>query len=736
MWLQRIDLNGFKSFANATNLEFLPPTAGSRGITAIVGPNGSGKSCVVDAIRWVLGEQSMKLLRGKTSEDVIFAGTPRRPRLGVAEVTLLLNNEDRSAPIDYTEVAITRRVYRSGDAEYLLNGNKVRREDILLLLAGARIGQRTYSIIGQGMVDEFILASPTDRKAFFDEAAGIRPAEIKRNQAIAKLERAHENLRQGETLLAELTPRLRSLSRQVKRLEQRDALEQELRERLAQFHGQRWHELARLMERQRTAWEVHDAERRKLQTSVDQIQGKLSTLEQEEQKSDAFLDLQRSYEALMHRRQELRERMLLLRNAAQTRAGAHQALPATALIADLDIALQDIDMLLYSLRETPTIDVPATLAVLTTIHQRITNLRTRCTPPDVRTPAPELTETEAALREVEREVTEVQRRMSAVHAEEQQKKGAFFELQRNYRAQQLLLNEATARANDGRIELARCEQRREDLRQAILRDIPSTEDPSTLPAPQGPLETDTEFRIGRLQRELATIGTLDEQTLAEYRELEERVAFLTQQTDDLQKSATSLEQVITELELDIDRAFHSAFATINTHFEKYFRQLFGGGNAKLTLLREEPIEESAPEQTSTPIPDIPPSDVPPKRGERVVVGIDIQATPPGKRIKHIAMLSGGERALTAIALLCAIISSSASPFVVLDEVDAALDESNSVRYAEILKDLSQHTQFLVVTHNRSSMERASMIYGVTMGDEGASKLLSLRLEEATQVVRK
>lgn len=678
----------------------------------------------------------MKLLRGKTSEDVIFAGTPRRPRLGVAEVTLLLNNEDRSAPIDYTEVAITRRVYRSGDAEYLLNGNKVRREDILLLLAGARIGQRTYSIIGQGMVDEFILASPTDRKAFFDEAAGIRPAEIKRNQAIAKLERAHENLRQGETLLAELTPRLRSLSRQVKRLEQRDALEQELRERLAQFHGQRWHELARLMERQRTAWEVHDAERRKLQTSVDQIQGKLSTLEQEEQKSDAFLDLQRSYEALMHRRQELRERMLLLRNAAQTRAGAHQALPATALIADLDIALQDIDMLLYSLRETPTIDVPATLAVLTTIHQRITNLRTRCTPPDVRTPAPELTETEAALREVEREVTEVQRRMSAVHAEEQQKKGAFFELQRNYRAQQLLLNEATARANDGRIELARCEQRREDLRQAILRDIPSTEDPSTLPAPQGPLETDTEFRIGRLQRELATIGTLDEQTLAEYRELEERVAFLTQQTDDLQKSATSLEQVITELELDIDRAFHSAFATINTHFEKYFRQLFGGGNAKLTLLREEPIEESAPEQTSTPIPDIPPSDVPPKRGERVVVGIDIQATPPGKRIKHIAMLSGGERALTAIALLCAIISSSASPFVVLDEVDAALDESNSVRYAEILKDLSQHTQFLVVTHNRSSMERASMIYGVTMGDEGASKLLSLRLEEATQVVRK
>ena len=239
MWLQRIELVGFKSFANKTALEFLPPTAESRGITAIVGPNGSGKSCVVDAIRWVLGEHSMKLLRGKKSEDVIFAGTPKRPRLGVAEVTIHLNNEDGGAPIDYSEVVIGRRVYRSGESEYLLNGTQVRREDIILLLAKARVGQRTYSIIGQGMVDQFLLASPAERKTFFDEAAGIRPAELKRDQAAGKLDRASENLRQGETLLAEITPRLRSLVRQVKRLERREEVERELRQLLEQTYGSR-----------------------------------------------------------------------------------------------------------------------------------------------------------------------------------------------------------------------------------------------------------------------------------------------------------------------------------------------------------------------------------------------------------------------------------------------------------------------------------------------------------------
>ncbi|MFA6909298.1 MAG: AAA family ATPase, partial [Patescibacteria group bacterium] len=154
MFLEKLEIQGFKSFANKTSLEF------KREMTAVVGPNGSGKSNIADAVRWVLGEQSMKLLRGKKSEDVIFSGSDKKTQLGMAEVSLYLNNEDRSAPIDYSEVVITRRIYRDGTGEYLINKNKVRLHDILLLLAKSHFGQRAYSVIGQGMIDAILVSSP------------------------------------------------------------------------------------------------------------------------------------------------------------------------------------------------------------------------------------------------------------------------------------------------------------------------------------------------------------------------------------------------------------------------------------------------------------------------------------------------------------------------------------------------------------------------------------------------
>ncbi|MFH1098449.1 MAG: AAA family ATPase [Candidatus Uhrbacteria bacterium] len=743
MWLQRIEINGFKSFANAAAFEFTAPTATSQGITAIVGPNGSGKSCLVDAIRWVLGEQSMKLLRGKRAEDVIFAGTPRRPRLGVAEVTVHLDNTDNAVDIPYSEITIGRRVYRNSDSEYLLNGQRVRREDIVMLLARARIGQRTYSIIGQGMIDQFLLASPMERKEFFNEAAGIRPIEIKRDQAIAKLDRAKENLRQGEVLLAELTPRLRSLQRQVRRLERREDVERDLQALLTTHFGAQWHALREELERTTATWRTADTERKQLQTEVEKIQAELAALEHDERGNDGFLLLQREYEVLVNRRQELRERLLTLRSTAANKTTT-ATLPVITLVADLDDILAEFDEFLIALRRIDRLDdLRPTVERLTSIQRRITDIKNKYAP-TTKEKAPELREAELALQAIETNLADVQERMRSLHETERQEKGKLFELQRRSRDAQLRLNDAVARVNDLRIELARLEQRREDLRLEMARDLGANTNADNIPKPTIPPPSDAPERIVRLQRELAAIGTLDDQTVTEHRETDERVRFLTQQTDDLRKSIAALERIITELGTTIERAFDESFATINTHFERYFRQLFGGGNAKLTMLREEPRDDDAgravndddESATNTEVPRISPTSRFQSHVSRLtsaVSGIDIQATPPGKRIKNIAMLSGGERALTAIALLCAIISASASPFVVLDEVDAALDEANSVRFAEILKDLARRTQFLVVTHNRYTMERASTIYGITMGDDGASKLLSLKLEEAATI---
>ena len=211
MYLTRLETQGFKTFAKKTVIEFSAPKNDLHALTVIVGPNGSGKSNLSDAIRWCLGEQSMKQLRGKKTEDIIFSGSQGKGRSGFAEVKLTFNNADKVLNIDYSEVSITRRLYRDGDSEYLLNGKRARLADIQLLLAEAGIGQRSYTVIGQGMIDHVLTSSPEERKVFFDDATGVRGLQIKRHQSMLKLRKSTENLIEVEMLLSEIEPRLRLL---------------------------------------------------------------------------------------------------------------------------------------------------------------------------------------------------------------------------------------------------------------------------------------------------------------------------------------------------------------------------------------------------------------------------------------------------------------------------------------------------------------------------------------------
>src|SRR3989338_5724536 len=222
MYLEKLELQGFKTFAKKTALMFPRPKNSHKPLTCIVCPNCSGKSNIADGIRWALGEQSLKLLRGKKSEDIIFSGSEGKGRAGFAEVVMTFNNQDGAMPIDFSEVVISRRLYRDGESEYQLNGKSARLSDIQLLLAEANVGQRSYSVVGQGMVDHILIASPEERKDFFDDATGVRQFQIKRREALLKLKRTHENLVDIEMLLNEIEPRMRSLKRQVSRLEQRE----------------------------------------------------------------------------------------------------------------------------------------------------------------------------------------------------------------------------------------------------------------------------------------------------------------------------------------------------------------------------------------------------------------------------------------------------------------------------------------------------------------------------------
>jgi len=234
MRLKRLELQGYKSFASRT--EFVFPT----GITAIVGPNGSGKSNIADAIRWVLGEQSLRLMRGKSTTDMIFTGSKRRPRSGMAEVLLTLDNDDGWLPVEFSEVTIGRRAFRSGESEYLLNNNRIRLRDLSDLLAESGLSQRTYAVIGQGLIDTALSLRPQERRTLFEEAAGIAIYRARREEALGRLEETARNLDRVRDILGEITPRLKRLEQQAERFQEYERLAAHLERLLRAWYGYHW----------------------------------------------------------------------------------------------------------------------------------------------------------------------------------------------------------------------------------------------------------------------------------------------------------------------------------------------------------------------------------------------------------------------------------------------------------------------------------------------------------------
>ncbi len=885
MYLARLEIQGFKSFANSFQLDF------ERGITAIVGPNGSGKSNVADAIRWVLGEQSLKLLRGKKSDDVIFAGSDKKSRLGVAEVSLILNNADGAAAVDYSEIVITRRVYRDGEGEYLINRQPARLQDIQLLLAQANFGQRTYSVIGQGMIDSFLVSSPQERKHLFDEAAGVRQYQLKKDQAVSKLDQSKENLVQGEAIMLEIEPRLRSLTRQVKRLERREEVEQQLRTTQTRYFRLRWQDIAREQQQLHTQHEQREQQRAAIAGDVEKIQHELETIERERSASETFGALHKQYNAILDEKNRLLERQavakgqlevsakqagagetaFLERRANELQRGLNQVTEERATLAQtitrhgttlkndraelaaaqkeftaLEEQLRDLqaqwqkqvtvpeiqtliaalftkyEAFVDTLHAADELNISAVRAEAKKLHQELESIHRRLSAADITTNPKELSviqqhlvvaaqrrqehmqkvmalegelrlvqqqdeqlhhqqtklQTEfdgvrhevstqelattnpdaayaahvAEAKRIEHELIAIDERLTAARTEinnfnttETGKKERLFSLQKDFRSTQHTLNAATHEVNELQVALARVEQRLDDLQREIAQAMGEAAIISISETQQTPDEGDVTMlaeEIGHLTKQLQLIGGIDETVSQEYTETNERWEFLSKQAEDLRSGIASLESAIGELDTIITKKFDAAFRKINDEFNTYFRTLFRGGRAELVLIKEVPRSDDdlteaevamAEANGETPVvaAEVPKA----KAAEKVVTGIDIKATPPGKKLQSIAMLSGGERALTSIALLCAIISNNPSPFVVLDEVDAALDEANSQRFAAILDQLAHSTQFITISHNRATMEKATILYGVTMGADGVSQLLSVKMDQVEEIIR-
>lgn len=1183
--LKSLELQGYKTFASKTEFEFSPT------ITAVIGPNGSGKSNIADAIRWVLGEQSFSLLRGKRTEDMIFSGSEQRARASMAAATITFDNSDGWLPIDFSEVSIGRRAYRDGTNEYILNGQRVRLRDVNELLAKCGLAERTYTIIGQGLVDAALSLRADERRELFEEAAGIGLYSSRRDEALRRLDTTKRNLERVQDILAELRPRLRSLRRQVSRSKDYDQVRSDLQEHLRTWYGFQWYrtiasvsgqsERARLLELERDKLReresAFDAQMRKLREKADRLRSELQETnrmlsdrntereivgrelaiaeerllwvkEQEEALTSEIDSLQehldgleeglgaagQRVEAAEERRLELLElRQSLIeqgqvdpaqkQNARQRvdqlRKDLDQAAARTAVLEtrleenrrQLEARRAERDKLIESIRaredrlevlkEKRVVlekDIQATeerrtqsmqaveigrrtietlreqehevreklndissrlagqkarreameismglqggkiqrlveasdrgeipgrigrlisqleiesgyeQAVLAALGDLRTGLTfedenqlftaldrfdlddeqgravllplmdkpqsaTKAKPPDanilsvavdvVRAPqayrgllqnllgqvfivpdrktarslqsriaegdrvvtldgdlyypagpvvlgqgkefqreeeelrkllaaekelADELKsvqgsvnrlgtqrrgaqediekaeaareqaeadlqrlrsdlqsiqidlqatqrdvesrqdevtvqteangelgaeseqieastieqrtlrdqireEYEVALRALEAveessEMAQVEARLETARAEletartrlrsQEERRNLLIQdvqarrarLERNHAergrleetieqsrtalaAVEAQIEELTGKAEpvdkalreteaerreldveeaetrlalqsaerehaQAQIQLARKQEELASLRRRIEDDFglvafdDDAEGGGQEPLPfEGIVEhlprvevlpENVEEQVKRLRLQLRRMGPVNPEARREYKEVQERVDFLTSQVDDLRKAESQIHEVIAELDVLMEREFRKTFDAVAIAFKEAFTRLFGGGSARLELTNPEDLTQS---------------------------GIDIEAKLPGRRMQSLAMLSGGERSLTASALVFALLKVSPTPFCVLDEVDAMLDESNVTRFVDMLKELSQETQFILITHNRLTVQAAQVVYGVSMGPDSASKMISMKLDE-------
>ena len=881
MYLEKLEIQGFKSFANKNTLVF-PGLLGRdlRGITSIVGPNGSGKSNIADAVRWALGEQSMKTLRGKKSEDIIFSGTDKKSRLGMAEVSLYLNNEDRRAPLDYSQVVLTRRLYRDGLSEYLLNNGRVRLADVQILLAKANFGQKTYSVIGQGMVEGFLNTTLAERKEFFDEATGVKQFQLKRDDSLNKLINSYENLNQAAMLLSEIEPRLRSLTRQVNKLKRRHEIGAELKELQVSYYSKIWHEikekfddynkkfleiekikqekekkganlnreLNQLEQQSQTNLEFssRQQELNERQSQKEIINKQLAKLEAElevklessgqfdlswlinksgeikkdrlntdeettglekniEREKKVLVDLEKEKETINSKINQFNQELLKSSSSAagqglgkinQELKSLNELLKQSETSDDLanikniikqirrkvklilGLAGAELEkenlaetqkklMALTAEKEEIMVKINESTFRISARSERVKLLKEKTAQleRELNDIENKLKDNQGAIKaggkeaaagrlkqqaaELDEKINSLKEALNAFSAKESQQRAKLFALQKNLQSLQTETNGLMNQLNELKVNATRYETKLEDL-EAEIRNSYGNLKEVMVKSLDGPVDVEAALgKINSLKRQVDQIGGIDPEIEKEYLETKERYDYLKNQADDLSGAIASLEKIIKELDAIIKEKFDEQLKTISAKFEEYFKILFNGGQAKIIKVLTEDLMENQTEKEEDEIAEAAAEPAPAenkyadnlkrikylqKYNATGLAGIEIMATPPGKKIKSIAMLSGGERALTAIALICAIISCNPTPFVVLDEVDASLDEANSERLARILDDLSHKTQFIVITHNRASMRRANILYGVTMAESGVSKLLSIKLDEAKAVV--
>ena len=926
MFLKCLDIFGFKSFADRTHIEF------ADGITALLGPNGCGKSNVVDAVKWVLAENKAKNLRADTMESVIFNGTETRPPLNIAEVTLTIANENGLLPLEDSEIALKRRLYRSGESEYYINNRQVGPTEIRRLFMDTGVGKAAYSVMEQGKIDQILSSKPEDRRYLFEEAAGISRSKAECAEAERELERTRQNLAQIEVALienkrsyetlkvqSEKTIKYRQfkddifnceLDIQLLRLkdftqdkarqetakkeleEKRTAVQKEIEEiqaalfenndkikdlqtkmnslqvELAKVQTEKTNKLQRAQEYNLQANQIKE-KIGILEVKQNSIQEKIDTFNEEIDEREADLhsknrqldsvkqniesftqnitsssakitendtlvaksadeieelnrqiaDYQKqlgeitedivkeldaklkdsgySSNAAKSAKEEVENSLAKLKIFAEGRKNifsdyasitGHSESENEKLIQDAIKAFEEISSISINIEEAVSKyekAMPDFIEDFTSPEGIITKKRGIDSKIlDINSQIEKINERIASYKsengELVKKINEYRETLNQLRVTEASMAQAIFGVKQNveilrrslvseqnnlrqnqeeFEQEQRRRDELNEQIIDVQSELAAIEHRGQkcademseinseivrcnssvsgtqnklDKKQEEQRKIQSqyeklamdlvTSDNDIRNIKQNFIDTHSrdlmEFeermykittssavlreKLAKSREELKALGSVNLMAPEEFGEQKERYEKLQSSYDDTNKSLENLIRVSEEIKTKSTEMFLDTYNKIKKNFHNMFRRLFGGGRGELRLVDPQNVLTS---------------------------GIDIYAEPPGKKLQNIALLSGGEKTMTAVALLFATYQVRPSPFCLLDEIDAALDDKNVSSFVTALRSFAKLSQYIVITHNKKTVMGASTMLGVTMQESGVSKVMTMRLDK-------
>ena len=729
MQLKHIKLSGFKSFVDPTKISF--PT----NMVGVVGPNGCGKSNVIDAVRWVLGELSAKNLRGESMADVIFNGSEKRKASGQCSIELLFDNSTAKIGGEYAsfnEVSIKRVMTRDAQSDYFINKTKCRRKDVQEIFLGTGLGPSSYAIIEQGMVSNLVSAKPDELRTHIEEAAGVSKYRERRRETESRIKRTKENLSRVKDIRDEIGRLIRRLENQAKAADKYNLLKEDKAklelDKAILFSIEAKNsrdDLQKKLDSHNRELKVKNAECETFQSQIDQYRTEnefvLSEYETAQKnfysvggeiaKREANLqNIKKTESETNYRLKQAKENY---DKAKETEKNFDELSPSEKAMHILDNIIVTLEK--FNINNDNINNKAIELKKLLTDILDIATAQSKSLTDEYLSRQNDLEkqikEAETLKESIEKEMNEYVVKSSdaeAILIKLRQKQSKFNEDLRDLENKKSIADldsrTISEKITNVRIELRTYEINLENSNKKIeeagidIKNInfSNYEDTSF---------EEVEDKLTEIETKIIKLGAINLAAPEEIAEESKRKKELDDQYEDLTEALEKLTTAIKKIDNETKVIFKDSFDAVNSKLKEMFPKLFGGGVAELILTDDDALN----------------------------AGVILMARPPGKKNSSISQLSGGEKALTALALVFAIFELNPAPFCLLDEVDAPLDDLNTLRFINMVEEMSKSVQFIFITHNKVSMERSDFLMGVTMQEAGVSRMVSVDVSQALKL---